>query len=93
MDKDPSLLADLDRLVDPVTRGDPESLYAGRARACAAWRRNSDRKAMRSVIRRWLNCCMHSTTAYKPTKRRWKGASMRIETRNLNTSIAKLNAI
>ena len=25
MDKDPSLLADLDRLVDPVTRGDPES--------------------------------------------------------------------
>jgi transposase len=25
MDKDPNLLADLDRLVDPVTRGDPES--------------------------------------------------------------------
>ncbi len=25
MDKDPSLLEDLDRLVDPVTRGDPES--------------------------------------------------------------------
>src|SRR5437763_429305 len=25
MDKDPTLLADLDRLVDPVTRGDPES--------------------------------------------------------------------
>jgi hypothetical protein len=25
IDKDPSLLADLDRLVDPVTRGDPES--------------------------------------------------------------------
>jgi hypothetical protein len=25
MDRDPSLLADLDRLVDPVTRGDPES--------------------------------------------------------------------
>ena len=26
IDKDPSLLEDLDRLVDPVTRGDPESL-------------------------------------------------------------------
>ena len=25
MDKDPTLLVDLDRLVDPVTRGDPES--------------------------------------------------------------------
>src|SRR4051794_7903558 len=25
IDKDPSLLEDLDRLVDPVTRGDPES--------------------------------------------------------------------
>jgi hypothetical protein len=51
MDKDSSLLEDLDRLVDPVTRGDRNHRCAGRARVCADWRRNSSMKAIPSVIR------------------------------------------
>ena len=38
--KDASLREDLERLVEPVTRGDPESPLAGRVRVYASWPRN-----------------------------------------------------
>ena len=37
MDKDPALLADLDRLVDPVTRGDPESPLRWTCKSVRRW--------------------------------------------------------
>ena len=46
--KDPTLLADLEALVEPTTRGDPESplrCCGGPAGACAGWRRRCRRRA------------------------------------------------
>lgn len=34
---DPTLRRDLEQLVDPATRGDPNRRYAGLVRACASW--------------------------------------------------------
>ena len=41
VDKDPTLSEDLDRLVDPVTRGDPESPLRWTCKSVRSWRRNS----------------------------------------------------
>ena len=49
MSKDPSLCEDLEGLVEPVTRGDPESpLGGGRARVYANWPRSCNAWATRS---------------------------------------------
>ena len=40
VNKDPSLSEDLERLVEPVTRGTRSRPCGGRARACASWPRN-----------------------------------------------------
>jgi len=58
VDKDPGLCEDLDRLVDPVTRGTRSLPLAGPARACECWRRNFSARVMLSVIKPWRNCSM-----------------------------------
>lgn len=40
LEKDPTLLVDLDSLIDPVTRGDPESPLRWTCKACASWPRS-----------------------------------------------------
>jgi len=40
IEKDPTLRDDLERLVEPLSRGGPESPCAGPARACGSWLRN-----------------------------------------------------
>jgi len=54
---DPTLLADLKGLVEPVTRGDPMAPLLWTARACATWRVNSARSAIASAITWWPTSC------------------------------------
>ena len=69
-EEEPTLVRDLEALVEPTTRGHP-------------------RKAMKSVIARWLLCCMRWTTACKGCGKPGKAPTIRTETLNSSTSIAK----
>ena len=50
MSKDPRSSKDLERLVDPVTRGDPNHRYVGRAKVFANWPPSWSGRAIRCPI-------------------------------------------
>src|SRR5882757_8497704 len=62
--KDPTLLPDLEALVEPTTRGDPQSPPA---RACAAWRRRCKCRVTRSAAPWSPTCSMRRVTVCKAT--------------------------
>src|SRR6478736_6166789 len=67
--KDPTLLPDLEALVEPTTRGDPESPLRW---TCKSLRRLAQAlQAQGHAVSRpwWPNCSMRRTTACKPTAR------------------------
>ena len=69
---DPSLVEDLERLVDPETRGDPSSRCAGPRRACASSPTACASSATRSshqTVARLLRCRGYSLQANAKTRR------------------------
>ena len=90
VDKDPTLREDLDRLVDPATRGDPESPLRWTCKSVRMLAEELRRvRVMRSVIKPSPNCFTRWITACRPTRRSWRGASNRIGISSLNTSTGK----
>ena len=84
--RDPDLVDALQRKLDPVTRGDPQSALRWTCRSAAhlaaELRAEGHTVSERSVNR----CCMASATACSPIARPWKAASTRIATRNSSIS-------
>ena len=76
---DPRLLEDLQRLLEPVTRGDPEGPCFGHPRAPVTWRRPWWHAATRSAMIRSAACSTRSATACKPTARPRRGRPSRPE--------------
>jgi hypothetical protein len=85
----PGLTAALERLVDPLTRGDPTSplrwTCKSRAQLTAALMADGWRVSSRPSGA----CCMRSATVSKPCGRPAKGSSIPIETRSSSTSMAR----
>ena len=90
--KDPGLKADLEHLIEPITRGDPESALL--------WTCKSVRRLPRCTtgLRKWvmkpvigwsLNCWIKWVTVCRPIERRRKAACILIETPNLSTFIKR----
>ena len=79
---DTSLVEDLRSLVEPDTRGDPQSALQ--------WTSKSLRKLSQSLRDMGhqisANCCISSVTACKPTARRARERTIRIAMRNFATS-------
>jgi len=73
---DPELLEALEALVDPATRGDPESPLPV----------NSRNKGIQSVPALWADCCGLPATASRATARRRKAARTQIEMPSSSTS-------
>src|SRR5215469_11227285 len=92
-DKDPGLLEDLDRLVDPATRGDPESALRWTCKSVRRLAEELQRKVMPSATKRWPSCCRRWTIVCRPIRRPWKEASMRIGIGSLSTSTERRNGI
>ena len=88
--EDPLLLVDLERLLEPVTRGDPESRYGGLARAFANWLKNWSAKAIRPATGQWPGCWMASAIACKPIERSAKVVVIRTGMRSSSTSTPRL---
>lgn len=86
---DATLLADLERLVEPLTRGDPETPLRW---TCKSLRLLAEELAAqghhvsRTVVGELLATMGYSC---KPMPRRWRGATIRTAMPSLNTSIAK----
>jgi hypothetical protein len=89
--KDPTLVTDLEKLVESTTRGDPES--------CLRWTCKSVRKLADEleqmghvVIYPVVAELLHNwTTAYKPTGKPKRGTTTLIATRSLNISTPRFN--
>src|SRR5438477_5182040 len=63
--QDPTLVRDLEALVEPVTRGTRCRPCVGPARVRVNWRPSWCGRGTASATRPWRSCCMHSTTACK----------------------------
>ena len=82
---DPGLLAALEALIEPTTRGDPESPLRGPQdiRRLADELTREDHPWVRS---RWPSCCGKRDTACKPTARHGKGPRTPTATPSSSTS-------
>ena len=71
--KDPTLLADLETLVDPTSRGDPERPLRWRARACANWRANlaQGHQVSRTLVGELLEGLDYTLQGNRKTKEGW----------------------
>src|SRR6266550_8938028 len=87
--KDPTLLPDLEALVEPTTRGDPESPLRWTCRACAAWRRRCERKVTRSVAPWSPTCSIRRVTVCKATARPQRATATPTGMRSSATSTPK----
>src|SRR5256884_2714388 len=88
--KDPRLLRDLEALVEPTTRGDPQSpLRWGPARACATWRRRCKRRVTRSAAPWSPTCSVSRVIVCKPTARPRRATATRTAMRSSATSTPK----
>src|SRR5438874_1855859 len=67
--KDPTLLPDLEALVEPTTRGDPQSPLRWTCKSVAAWRRRCKRQVTRLAAPWSPTCSMRRVTVCKPTAR------------------------
>src|SRR4051794_14310723 len=90
-EKDPTLLADLRRLVEPATLGDPpwrsNAAAAGFPRVTPSSRTNCVRWATRSARTRSASCCGRNwATAGRPTARPWRAPAIPIATASSPTS-------
>jgi hypothetical protein len=87
---DPTLWSELEALVEPETRGDPESPhFAGRARARANSQTNSRRVGTRSAHERSRGCFASMTTACRARARPSKGSNIPIATPSSSTSTGR----
>ncbi len=85
------MLRDLERLVEPATRGDPESPLRW---TCKSTRQLADgadsaRAIAVSASVRWRRCCRSWATACRRTARRAKGPAIRIGKPSSSTSIGR----
>src|SRR5713101_6611264 len=87
--EDPSLLVDLERLVEPLTRGDRNLRCVGPARVCGNWRRNCSGRAIKRVTGWWLDCCMGWDTACRQIARLARAAATRTAMRSSNISMER----
>ena len=88
-ERDPGLPLALERLVDPLSRGDPSRRSAGPARARNAWRTNCASAATRPPRDSSRRSCMPCTTACKGTAKPKRGDSIRTAMRNSRTSMRR----
>jgi len=90
--QDPSLVRDLEGLVEPVTRGDPESPLRGTCkslRKLAQELRQMGHQTSHQLVGRMLH---DLDTVCKPTAKRWRERTTRIAMPSLSTSMVKSNA-
>jgi len=88
--KDPTLLAAVEALVDPMTRGDPIRRCAGPARASGGSSRNCRRRGIQSVTIRWQGCSMPWSTAFRLPERQRKALSTPIAMPNSSILMLRL---
>lgn len=84
--KDAKLLVDLDKLLDPVTRGDPMVPLRWTAKSTTKLAEELRARATKFPKRQSGDCWMHSVTACSLTVKHAKESIMSIATHNLNTS-------
>ena len=90
--QDPSLVRDLEGLVEPVTRGAPESPLRGTCkslRKLAQELRQMGHQTSHQLVGRMLH---DLDTVCKPTAKRWRERTTRIAMPSLSTSMVKSNA-
>ena len=93
MATDTALKGDLERLIDPVTRGDPESPLAVDLQECpSGWPRNSRAWGMPPAVAWSPNCSTNSAIASRPTARPSRGRAIRTATLSSSTSTPKVQA-
>ena len=89
-EQNPELVTALEALVDPVTRGDPESALR--------WTAKSTRKLAEELAaagphgrarRRSVSCCTQAATACRPTARPSRARRIRTATRSSSTSTTR----
>ena len=89
---DPTLLRDLDALVEPTAPGDPESPLRWTCLSVRTLAVALEGLGHTSATRWSPSCCTTSATACKATSRPAKAASIRIATRNFATSRGRSRA-
>src|SRR5580693_9308920 len=91
--KDPTLRADLEALVEPTTRGDPESPLRWTCksvrRLAEALQQQGHQVSRTLAVPWWANCSMRRVTACKATVRPRRATAIPTETRNSPTSTPK----
>ena len=89
--KDPALKTDLERLVEPATRGDPESAlkYTSKSLRKLAndWPTNFNQQAIKQATNWSLNCFARRDLVYKPIRKHLKVQAILTVTHNLNSSM------
>jgi len=93
VEKDLTLLEDLDRLVDPVTRRDPESPLRWTCKSVRRLLEELQHEGHAVSYQAVAELSMHWTIACRPIRRRWRGASTRIAMSSLNTSTVRSSVI
>src|SRR5260370_25640962 len=92
-EQDATLVRDLEQLIEPLSRGDPESpLRWTCKRACANWPRNWAVVVTASATVWWPSCCTSWAIACRQTPRLWKALRIRISTLSLSISTARSDA-
>jgi hypothetical protein len=87
--QDASLLRDLESLVEPTTRGDPESPLRWTCKSLRNLAEELQRTGHRVSHQLVAGCCTNWVTVCRPTARRWKAVVIRIAMRSSNTSIVE----
>src|ERR1022692_1556709 len=88
-EQDPRLVKELERLVDPATRGDPCRRYAGRPKVRRSWPKSCAAKGTQSAPVRLRTFCSTKTTVCRRTGKRGRGPAIRIEMRSFNISMRR----
>jgi hypothetical protein len=92
IEKNPTLLSDLEALVEPTSRGDPEQPLhwtCKRLRQLAGELKGLRRRAIRSALRLSANCWKALITACKATAKPRKAQAIPTATRNFTASMTK----
>ena len=83
---DPTLLRDLEALVEPSTRGDPQSPLRWTCKSVRKLAAELRARGTRSAPRRWASCSPTWATACRAIARRRKARHIRTATRSSSTS-------
>ena len=86
---DPDLPTRLEALVEPLTRGDPESPLRWTSKSTRALSAELAASAIRSAMRRSRSCCARWTTACRAIGKRKRATIIRTGMRSFSTSMSR----